>query len=234
MARIILLACQPKSGSTYLSHSLAQVLGGRTCSLVSGYGRREQELVELRLWKAKLKSTRFVVAQHHVWCSSTTLKLVDRYGLSVVVLRRNLFDLVASFRDHTRNEEHVGPMMYLDETMLGLTDAELEIAIARLAIPWYLNFHMSWRNYQELVHVDYEEIRKDPAGLLRRLTDRLGVARFHVSETDLSPGTKTRLNKGISGRGTEISAEAKQLVQEQIRFYAQFGDDPYLRSHLVD
>jgi hypothetical protein len=159
MAKLILLACQPKSGSTFFTRYLSKIGGGRPYSFVPSYGRREQELSELRLWRAKVRRNRFLVGQHHVRYSDETARLIHRFNISVIVLRRNLFDAVASMRDHLRREDHVAPMFYLSREMVGLPDNELEVALAQFAVPWYLNFHMSWRDYDDAILLDYEHIR---------------------------------------------------------------------------
>lgn len=234
MPKLLLLACQPKSGSTFLSKYLARMAGGRPCSFVPAFGRREQELSEVRLLKIRMRPSRLLVGQHHVRCSDETIRLVRRYGISVVVLRRNLFDAVASIRDHFRRESHIAPMMYLEEQMLGLPDRELEVAIARFAIPWYLNFHMSWRHFDEAVFVDYEDLRSNANACAAGILDHFGI-RIRAPNLDAAQVTRgTRFNKGVSGRGAGIAEEAIQLVREQVRFYAQFCDDSYLDARLSD
>jgi hypothetical protein len=228
----MLLACQPKSGSTFLSRYLAQLSGGRTYSFVPDYGRREQELSERRLLRAKLHLNPLLVGQHHVRHSAWTQRLVDRYGVGVVVLTRNLFDVVASYRDHVRNEDTVGPVVYLEKRMVEVGDDELEMFVARFAIPWYLNFYMSWRSVEGVMFADYEDIVADADGLARRALDRFGVPAKGSVEDVAAVRAKSRFNKGVPGRGRDISAEARRIVMEQAAFYARFHDDPYLVRHL--
>ena len=232
MAKLVLLACQPKSGSTFLSNYLSKMGGGRPYSFVPGLGRREQELSELRLIPGKARRNIFLIGQHHVRCSDETLRLVDRFGISVIVLRRNLFDAVASIRDHVRREDHVAPMIYLSKEMVRLPDDELEVALARFAIPWYLNFHMSWRGYDKAVQVDYEDIRSDALGTANRVLQAIGLSSSNTIVDAREVMTSSRYNVGVSGRGAEIAPEARQIIRDQVSFYAQFGEDSYLQQHL--
>lgn len=232
MAKLVLLACQPKSGSTFLSNYLSKVGGGRPYPFVPGFGRREQELSEFRLIRGKIRRNRFLVGQHHVRCSDETLKLVDRFGISVIVLRRNLFDAVASLRDHVRREDHVAPMLYLSKEMARLPDEELEVALARFAIPWYLNFHMSWRGYDKAVQLDYEDIRSDAVGTAYRALQAIGLPSSNTVVDTRAVATSSRYNEGVAGRGAEIAPEARQIIRDQVRFYTRFGEDDYLRQHL--
>jgi hypothetical protein len=234
MAKLLLVACQPKSGSTFLSRYLADMGGGKTRSFVPGFGRREQELSERRLLQARLRRERLLVGQHHVRHSGTTQKYIDRYRIDVVVLTRNLFDVIASLRDHVRREDPAGPLFYLDKDMLKMSDRELEEFLARFAIPWYLNFYMSWRAAGNAMFVRYEDMAADTDGVARRIFERFGLT-VAKSALDLSAiREKSRFNKGVVGRGREISADARRMVVEQVGFYARFHDDPYLDSHLVE
>jgi hypothetical protein len=232
MAKLILLACQPKSGSTFLSNYLANVGGGRPYSFVPGYGRREQELSELRLLRGKIRRNRFLVGQHHVRCSDETLRLIHRFDISVVVLYRNLFDAVASMRDHIRRESYVAPMFYLDKDMLGLPDRDLEVALARFAVPWYLNFYMSWRDYNDAIFVDFDQIRTDAQGTAEGILKSFGLSPT-ASKVEVDEVRKSsRFNSGLSGRGASIAPEAIEIIKDQLRFYLQFVDDDYLGRHI--
>ena len=79
----------------------------------------------------------------------------------------NLFDVVISIRDHQRNENSTGPVAFLTEYHANLPDRELELAITRLAIPWYINFYMSWREYPNALLVRYEHLIASPSNSAR-------------------------------------------------------------------
>ena len=51
----VLIACMPKSGSTFLAIALAAYVGTRK-RLIPTYGHREQELCELRLIRYNMRS----------------------------------------------------------------------------------------------------------------------------------------------------------------------------------
>lgn len=231
MAKLILLACQPKSASTFLSAYLSNLGGGNPYRFVHGYGRREQELDELWLLRAKIKRGRFLVGQHHIRHSGETERLIRRYDMSVVVLYRNLFDAVASLRDHIRREDHVQPMFYMTKEMAALPDRDLEVALARFAIPWYLNFFMSWRDYKNAIFVDYEEMRTDAERTAKGILDSFGL-KTQNRPADLEKLRQaTRFNSGVAGRGAEIAPEAIQLIRDQVNFYLRFVEDEYLKQH---
>ena len=231
MAKLILLACQPKSGSTFLSQYISKVGGGRPYSFVPGFGRREQELSALGLLRAKIRRDKFLVGQHHVRCSDETLKLIRRFDMAVIILRRNLFDAVASLRDHIRGGRHIMPMLYLSKEMTAISDSDLEVALARFAVPWYLNFHMSWRDYTNAIFVDYEQIRTDARGTTENILKTFGLT-FDVGNVEPDIRKSSRFNVGVAGRGALIAPEALQIIRDQVSFYLRFADDDYLQQHL--
>lgn len=108
----ILVACMPKSGSSFLSNCIASYQGFRHGILVPDYGVREQEMCELRLEKF---NNRPYVAQLHVRNSAWTQKLIQRYGMTHVVLVRDLLDVVASVRDHIRKDFTLGSLITLTD-----------------------------------------------------------------------------------------------------------------------
>ena len=107
----ILIACMPKSGSTFLSDVIGQCPGFRRAILTPSAGRREQEIDEQLLRKLGKVS---YVAQHHVRNSEWTSEMCNAYGVAPIVLVRSLQDVVVSLRDHMRRESAVFPQFFAD------------------------------------------------------------------------------------------------------------------------
>src|SRR5579872_1434315 len=135
----ILIACMPKSGSTFLTDVIAELPGLRRVSLAPTSDRREQEIDEYCLQQVDRLG---FVAQHHVRYSDWTAEMCRDYGLAPVVLVRSLLDVIVSLRDHMRRESTVWPMFFVEPRHAALDDARMDAMIARLALPWYLNFYM--------------------------------------------------------------------------------------------
>ena len=95
----VLIACMPKSGSTFLADVISQCPGFRRAILTPSAGRREQEIDEQLLRKHGKVS---YVAQHHVRNSEWTSEMCRTYGVTPIVLVRSLQDVVVSLRDHMR------------------------------------------------------------------------------------------------------------------------------------
>ena len=217
----ILLACMPKSGSTYLSAILSNLPDFERIALVPGYSRREQELDTALLL---LNNRTNYVAQHHVRYSEVTGMWLRDFGISPVVLIRNIFDIVISLKDHIRNESHVASMAYIRPEMADWDDARLEDFIVHMMIPWYFNFYVSWMDCPDKEVVTYEELTSNPAVVLTRISDRFGFG-FNGSQIEsavlCSPQNTglTRLNKGVSGRGKDLSEKARVEICALAAYY---------------
>lgn len=217
----VLLACMPKSGSTYLSAILGNLPDFERIALIPGYSRREQELDTALLL---LNNRTNYVAQHHVRYSEVTGMWLRDFGISPVVLIRNIFDIVISLKDHVRKESHEASMAYIRPEMADWDDSRLEDFIVRMVIPWYFNFYLSWMDCPEKEVVTYEELTTNPADVLARIGDRFGLG-FPVSQIDKAiqysnqNSGLTRLNKGVSGRGKDLSEKARAEIYAMASFY---------------
>jgi hypothetical protein len=226
----ILVACQPKSGSTFLSTAIAGLPGFRRVGLAPGYHRREQELAEERLRRYRRQA---YVAQHHVRFSLPTEKLITRYGLTTVVLVRNLFDAVISYRDAIRNDDPAGPAAFFETEHRSLPDQELDAAITRLAIPWYVNFYMSWRDAPNVHIVRYKEMIASPADTVQRIVRAAGLAVDELAIEEAISATRTenvRFNVGVVGRGGSLSDDLKREIVAMLDYYPSAARDPYVRD----
>lgn len=220
----------PKSASTFLSNVIAEITGFRKVALVPDFGRREQEFCEMRL--AEYDDVDYV-AQQHIRNSRYTASLCAAHGISPVVLIRSLFDVVVSLRDHSRRESPVVvPSFYLDETHVGLEDSSLEEMIAKLAIPWYIGFYLSWRNAGDTKLVQYEDLVADPADVVEDILKFSGVS---ASREDIQAGiartkerNKSRLNVGIQGRGAQLAPETVKTILGMIDLYPEIAGDSYI------
>src|SRR6187551_3281662 len=110
----ILLACMPKSGSSFLSAALAQAAGYPLYQFVYTYDRNEQDLY-LPALVSGLGLPSPTVTQQHVRATGSNLDLTQVFNLRVVLLVRNLFDALVSLRDHILNEGAPQPMAYIPD-----------------------------------------------------------------------------------------------------------------------
>ena len=226
----ILIACMPKSGSTYLTNVISHYEGLSRAQLVPFYGTRENELCQVRLSKY---NHRGYAAQLHLRNSGWTQHMIMKYRLTPIVLTRNLFDIVISLRDHFRNESTETSMAYLTPHHLQMSDTELEETITRLVMPWYMNFYAGWRTDANALFVSYEDLITNPeetvAAVLRR--SRISPISEKVKEAlEKSKQGNNRLNKGVIGRGKKLSPKASEDLLRLLDFYPEFEEDAYFKN----
>jgi hypothetical protein len=219
----LLLACFPKSGSTFLASILAGLPGFQKVSLVPDYGRREQEL-SLELLLTAQRSYGHFVAQHHLRCSQETRRLIALFSLQPIVLVRNLQDVVVSIRDHIQHGGTVIAQAYIPPDAPQWNNQRIELFIADMILPWYFNFYASWTDYPDRVQLTYEELVADPASAVRRLRNELDLVatdaevQTAVETACLQPGS-TRFNVGLCGRGKELPVGVVSRIQELASYY---------------
>ena len=228
----ILVACMPKSGSSFLSNCLSAYKGFRTGILVPDYGVREQEMCELRLEKF---NNRAYVAQLHVRNSEWTQKLIQRYGITQVVLVRDLLDVVASIRDHIRKLFHFGALITLTERHRDISDDELDSLIVQFAMPWYISFYAGWRKDPKALFLNYEDVTTDPGAAISKIFDK---AKFEYTAQDITAALakvqekqdRNRFNKGIKGRGQNIHSETRRKLIDLLAHYPEFKEDRIFKN----
>lgn len=215
----ILLACMPKSGSTYLSNSIGRLPNFRRTSLVSGSPRAEQE-INFRV--AIRKSKYNYISQQHVRYHSRTAEAIQTFQLTPVVLVRDIFDCVVSIRDHWRRESIRAPMAYVLEDHLEMDDRDLDHMIVQMVIPWYINFYVSWTRCEDALWLRYEEVIADPAEAVTRILEQAGHAIDSgaiVAAVRQSPPSNDRKNIGLPGRGAFLPDAQKKIIREYRSFY---------------
>jgi hypothetical protein len=216
----LLLACMPKSGSTWLATMLACLPGFRPGILVNGYDRREQELSEVQLLLNRHSN---YVAQMHVRYSEPTAQLIRRFSLKPIVLVRNIFDIVPSIRDHWHCESVRGPACYLKNEMTKWSSDRAEEFIVNMGMPWYFNFFLSWTECESKLLLTYEEMSQSPHHVLEKICHyySIFVTPSQIDDAVLAADVSnaTRRNKAEVGRGATISAAAAQKILEMASYY---------------
>ena len=207
-----LLACMPKSGSTYLSNLIGNLPGFASVPYVPAYEGREQELSEESILACAADYPN-QIAQHHVRASDYTLYLLKKYQMRPIILVRNIFDAAVSVADHIHNEDRTSPMAYFDERIANSSLADRIDAVVDLVIPWYFNFYTSWWASMPDRFETYEDVIL--GGIERQLSflqqleieadmDTLVLALTRAGEARANELGGLRFNVGKTGRGLEI------------------------------
>lgn len=215
----ILIACMPKSGSTYLSNAVSRLPDFRKATLVQSYGRSEQELSHAQA----LRKHRYnYVAQHHVKYNDNTEFVLRKFNVAPVVLVRNIFDCVASIRDHIRNESVASPTAWFDEEMREFDDDKLSSMIAQLVIPWYIHFYVSWTHCPDALLLTYENAFADLSGTVARISEHAGLtlpASTIKNSLEVKTNKPDRFNFGVSGRGAALNEATKNTIRQYATYY---------------
>lgn len=216
----VLLACMPKSGSSFFASAIGEIDGFRVASVVQDYDRNEQELSELALLRFHNLN---YVTQNHIRYSRAVERLAAAFNLRPVILTRNIFDVIVSMRDHIRKVSRVWPLAYVPDSLLSQPDEMIDQFVADLMVPWYLNFYFSWTLCPGALWLDYQALVTDPLDSLKQVAayielpvDDAALERA-LRDAQAMP-LKTR-NKGISGRGRELSADVRARVDRLVSHY---------------
>ncbi len=220
----LLIACFPKSGSTYLTEMLSALPDFQRVSLVPGYERREQELDYRSLLKTKLL-TKHCVAQHHVKYSSITEQYLKLFQIKPVVLVRHIFDVVYSLKDHYRKYFTEGPASFVPHDINSWEDDRILNFIVDLTIPWYFNFFVGWQSRANTFFITYESLLQDAQKTLRQIGQYLNL---NLKEADIIKAIDeanrddkmTYKNQCIKGRGEALP----EVLKNKIKTYASYYD----------
>ncbi|MCI5149345.1 MAG: hypothetical protein D3916_08155 [Candidatus Electrothrix sp. MAN1_4] len=211
----IFVACFQKAGSTYLTRAIAEYTGFRCGMYVHAGLHNEQFINEVKL--RIMRHANFVIQQHTKGTERNILVLKQN-NIKPIVLVRNLFDVIISLRDHHRREDIRHPIGYIHRQYLEMKEEEQLLFITKTCSPWYFSFLISWVEASaeiDTLWVTYEELITNPVGTISRILDYQGLSfeTQKIKDTIVSiSGEKTRLNKGISGRGKSLPLSAKQAL----------------------
>ena len=218
----------PKAASTFLARAVGSLHGMRIKPVAIGGGRNEQDLDPVRL--AYNDSTTYV-AQHHVRYGNTTAELIQEFGITPIVLVRNLADAMASMLDHIETEEIADPSIWLTNEHMNLPREDRERVIADLMLPWYVQFYVGWTTCNSAVWVTFDEVRTDPQAVVRRVAKSAGIS---YAEDDLrravskASDAMPRFNKGISGRGADLSDYMHSRIAALVAHYPNVDFSPVI------
>lgn len=230
----ILIACMPKTASTFLQNVIADVSGYSTNTLCAGHGRNEQELYLPALVDNSLDN---IVTHMHVRATDNNIALMQTARIRPIVLVRNIFDLVTSMRDHAVKQSPHWSMACFDTSFHTLDKPEQYDMVIDLCMPWFMYFYASWNKVTETQSLEtywlsYEELTNDKIGSIADLCQHYGIDASRQSIADaITKIEKNRVlsnfNKGVRGRGeSELSDNQKQRLVNLTRYYPAIDFSP--------
>jgi Sulfotransferase domain len=207
LAPHLLLACQPKSGSTFLKNVLAEVTGFRDIYLFHAAELSAQELFYPVLLEFADTPT---VTHQHCRATEANVQLLQAFGMRAIVLVRNLYDVLVSLREFFTGGAIVGTRFDVAHWHTLSPERQMDLLID-LVVPWHLEFLASWQQAERelrlpLLWLTYEEAMRDKQGTIAQILSFYGLPgppekiQEAIATVSATP-EKNRMNKGVSGRG---------------------------------
>jgi hypothetical protein len=228
----ILIACMPKSGSSWLFNAMLAVSGFPEDRYASGFLQNEQEVFAPRVVKT---ATENGVIQQHCRATAPNLQILQAFGIRPVVLVRNVFDALVSMHDFYMTGATRNTFLERDWHALD-AGTRLDLVVETVA-PWYVQFYASWQQAIrwygfEAMELRYEDMIADKPAAVAAVCDHCRVSAdpgkiaAAVAALD-GETTATRFNKGVAGRGeTTFSDAQKDRVRALTRFYPSIDFSP--------
>ena len=236
---IIVVAAAPRTGSTFLHNVLQKVTKLPTFRLCSGYATNEHDLYLPALC---IVNDSGCVSQMHMKGTFHNASLINKFKVKQIILVRNIHDIVVSLFDDLRKKEEMPgyqigqnsySFLWLDSATKNMNDEDLIDMIIDLAIPWYVNFYVSWYRLAEQkivnpIWVNYEDMIKDKNNTIISILNFIDFPfNKEINSTILNEKYGT-YNKGGSGRGgVLLSDDRKRKILEKFSYYEDVNFDRY-------
>lgn len=249
--RRMLVAAPMKSGSTFVTKALSTAFGLPRVSLIMliaraydyamlGAATRAHEIDELALLSACCRPEGFV-AHHHMLASPYVARQAALYRLDLVLIRRNIFDMLVSLDDFTMKQIEAEPhsdMFFSQGLPANYPALDFDRRIGRLLdrnLPFYLNYYASWTlaEQQGLVRPFWISYEAEIAGGTRALAGRVAdaFARTDVEAAGIAAAfgeggqmEHIHFNKGVAGRGRAIAGRNRERVIEAFADFSEVAD----------
>ncbi len=237
LGKHLLIACMPKSGSTFLKEVLCTLTGCQEANLSYAYIQYEHEIYLPHLLQCAYQNT---VTQQHCRASKPNEQILQAFDIRPIVLVRNLPDVVISYSSFLDNGA-VADTFFGDVWPTLNEQGKYDLIIDHV-MPWYAGFYASWERAQRLgrlncLFVTYEEMVADKPATIARIASFLDLKKTSeecataVRAVDGNPA-KTRFNKGIVGRGDQtLSPDQKARLR---RLVTAYGDVDLERIGMAD
>ncbi len=226
LAPHLLIACQPKSGSTFLKNALCEITGFRDLFLFHASGQNEQDLFYPALLEFVTVPT---VTQQHCRATEANLQLMQAFGMKAVVLVRDLADVVISLRDFYSQGAILGTFFHPDVWMPLAPERQADLIIDHV-VPWHLQFLASWQQADKerrvpVLWMTYAELMSDKAVAVAKVLEWHGLT---APEGKISTALaalageprKNRFNRGVSGRGREeLTADQRTRIRQLASYF---------------
>lgn len=236
----ILVACMPKTASTFITSCIHQAFSLEWVNLSVpahkpseiGAHLKEQEPDEIALIRAGMMMKGYV-AQHHMRLSPYVARLLQRYNVKPIVLFRNILDVIVSADDmimeyRLKMSEKASHFFSdgLPQTYHKLSRDERLLMFAQHRASWLVRFYVSWKKHEAYglirpLWISYEDdFLTDKKMMVAKIIAYLGQQEKVVPTQvlrifeDKSDSKDKRINLGIAGRGADAPSAVKDLIKD--------------------
>jgi len=230
-SKLVVVAAVPKAGSTFLANTLIQATGLRGFRLCAAYSTNEHDLY---LPALLLMRSSGCVSQLHVKGTYHNAALMRSFGIRPVILVRRIEDIVVSLRHDLQQKDnrrtagtgmHGYSFVWQDRDTSALSDERLTDLIIDLALPWFVNFYVSWHRLCEQGAVDalwvtYEQLLERKEATVREVLDFLGLEAVRPIDDELLGRRYDTFRDGRVGLGASVLSEAqRRRIRAQCSYY---------------
>jgi hypothetical protein len=230
---LVVVAAAPKSGSTFLANTLSKVTGLRGFRLCAAYSTNEHDLYLPALC---LMNRYGCVSQLHMKGTFHNAALMRIFGIKPIILVRRIEDIVVSLQhDLKRKEERptIGTgregysFLWQDRGTRNLGDERLLDMIIDLALPWFVNFYVSWyrlceQRAVEALWVTYEELFAEKERTLRKVLEFLNLTDVPEIDPKILSREYPTFRDGSLGQGAvALSAEQRARIRDRFSYYPE-------------
>ena len=248
----ILVACAPKSASTFIAGALAKAgrlpvvplihtMASAATATLFGINNREQEIDQLALLRAGLNG-RGYVTQHHTRCTPYLCHMLETLNVRPVVTYRNIFDSLISLDDmimeahgSVPEEQDLYAFDGLPKSFRAMEREERLYLLAARTAYWYVSFYISWRKCEAegLVAPLWISYNEDFLGDREALASRVSafIGSEYLDPDILAAHLKNnraegmRVNVGSAGRGKDVPGDVRDMVMRIATSFRSTGVD---------
>jgi hypothetical protein len=229
--QMIVVTAAPKAGSTFLVNTLMRLTGLRGFRLCAAYSTNEHDLYLPALC---LMSASGCVSQLHMKGTFHNAALMRTFGIKPIILVRRIEDIVVSLRHDLRQKaqrpnfatgRHGYSFVWHDQSTNELGDEQLLDMIIDLAVPWFVNFYVSWYRLCEQQAVDalwvtYEQLVAEKEGTLRLILEFLGIRDVSAIDRELLSRKYGTFRDGRIGRGSlALTPAQRERLRRHFSYY---------------
>jgi hypothetical protein len=228
---LIVVAAAPKSGSTFLANTLRAVTKLRNFRLCAAYSTNEHDLYLPALC---LMSRYGCVSQLHMKGTFHNAVLMRTFGIRPVILTRRIEDIVVSLaQDLKRKAERPTAgtgqegysFIWQDRSTRELDDVRRIDFVVDLAVPWFVNFYVSWHRLCQAGQVEalwmtYEEMVADPKATLGKVLSFLGFCADTPLPAEILERKYHTFRDGRVGQGAAaLTKDQQRRLRERFAYY---------------